>query len=572
MIQENYFTENKDVLLHFHSLIDWEEIINEYENGFSDHQEYLRSKESNLEMAPSTHKEARDYYNEILTSYGELTGLEVSQEAAHFDKEGLTFKDGIVTHPKKMEELVMKFYSAGLVPVAIQRKYGGLGLPHTVKALLTELLYRADTSFTVAVSSVNLAAIIQDIAGEEQKQRIIPKLLRDKYSMTMGLSEPNYGSDLPSVTTKAELIDGKWYLTGTKRFQTMACGINGNPSATLCLARTGKPGGGARGLSFFFVDGKDYSIAGIEKKMGIKASATCEVVYEKSPAELLGTEGYGLTRYVMGMLNGARMSVAAEGVGVSTAAYREALKFASERIQFGKPIKELAPVKRMLDRMEREISAMRNLMLEGARTVDLYSWKSLRQKNSDSPLGEEEKIKFWNGVSTVITPLGKFYNAEIANSLCYDAIQIFGGSGFCEEYDVARFYRDIRIASIWDGTSQIQVNAAIGGIVLGLHGSGVFGQYLKTELNSFSASPELKQIFSDTESIVSLYKKFPTSEEKEYYSRDVVMSTCRLLIGILFEKQETKIPSNEKESRIKMRKDYNKESLAELSAIKIRLS
>lgn len=572
MIQENYFTRNEELQLHFSSLINWDEIIHEYEQGFSDSQEYKKSNNPKLEMAPSNLEEAIEFYREILDSVGDLTGNEVSQEASNFDKEGLSFQKGAVTHPKKMEELYLKFHEAGLVPISIMRKYGGLGVPHVVKVLISELLFRADTSFTVSVSSVNLAAIIQDIATEEQKSRIIPKLIQEKYSMTMGLSEPNYGSDLPSVATKAELIDGKWYITGTKRFQTMACGINGMPAATLCLARTGKPGGGARGLSFFFVDGKNYSIAGIEKKMGIKASATCEVVYEKAEAELLGTEGYGLTRYVMGMLNGARMSVACEGVGVSTAAYKESEKFAQERIQFGKPIKEMPAVRRMLDRMEREIAAMRNLMIEAARTIDLYSWKQMRDHTDKKDPSTLEQIKYWNGISTVITPMVKFYNAEIANSICYDAIQIFGGSGFCEEYDVARLYRDIRIASIWDGTSQIQVNAAIGGITLGLHSKGVFGQYLKKEMQLIQASVELKQIQELTESIVTLYKNLPTSEEKEYVARDVVQSACRLLNGLLFEKQEERIKGEILEKRIKLRKDYNKDSLAELTGIKIKMS
>ena len=571
MIQENYFTENQDILLHFNSLIDWNEIVTEYEQDFEEAKEYKKNQNPLYEMSPSSTEEAQEFYREILNSYGELSGLEVSQEAGEFDKVGLKFQDGKVTHPKKMEELVLKFSEAGLIPVTILRKYGGLGLPHTVKALLTEILFRADTSFTVAVSSVNLVSILQNIATEEQKQRIIPRVIKENYSMTMGLSEPNYGSDLPSVTTKAELVDGKWYLTGTKRFQTMACGINGLPSATLCLARTGKPGGGARGLSFFFVESKDYAIAGIEKKMGIKASATCEVVYERSPAELLGEEGYGLTRYVMGMLNGARMSVACEGVGVSTAAYRECIKYATERIQFGKPIIQLPAIRRILDKMEREIAAMRNLMLEGARSVDMYSWKNLRSNHFESKLKEDEPSKYWNGVSAVITPLAKYYNAEVANSICYDAIQVFGGAGFCEDYDISSLYRDIRIASIWDGTSQIQVNAAIGGIVVGIHGTGVFGQYLTKEMSRFRASEQLLEIYNLVKKIVSKFKNLSSSEEKEYYSRDVVQCTSRLLNGLLFERQENKVPESFREKRIKLRKDYNLDSLSELAGINIRL-
>lgn len=257
----------------------------------------------------------------------------------------------------------------------------------------------------------------------------------------------------------------------------MACGLNGDPAAILCLARTGSPTSGAKGLSFFLVDSKHYEIAGLEKKMGLKTSATCEVVLDKSPAELLGQQGYGLTRYVMGMLNGARMSVAAQGVGIATAAYEEARKYASERTQFAKTLEKIPVIHNILNRMQREIAGMRSLMLEAARTVDLYAWRSLRGKSEgrdEKELRKDSHIQFWNSISSTITPLAKYYNAEMANTICYDAIQIFGGAGFCEDYEVARLYRDVRIATIWDGTSQIQVNAAIGAVQTGLSGKGRF--------------------------------------------------------------------------------------------------
>ncbi|MCB1177536.1 MAG: acyl-CoA dehydrogenase family protein [Leptospiraceae bacterium] len=576
MIKDNYFTDNKDMLLHFNELIDWEEIVKEYEGDYLEAKEYQKTGKQELEMAPSSVEEAIDYYKEILNSYGDLAGNEVSPHVASFDSEGLKYENGKVTHPEKMAELVNVFHDAGLPPAGFLRKYGGLGLPHVVKGLLLEIMYRCDTSFAIAMGSVVLASILQDICDEEQKQRILPKLIKERYSVTMGLSEPDFGSDLASVKTKAEKRDGKWYITGTKRFQTVACGINGAPSATLCLARTGSPTSGAKGLSFFLVDGKDYEIAGIEKKMGIKASATCEVVMNDAPAELLGKEGYGLTRYVMGMLNGARMSVGSMGAGMSTASYFESLKYATERVQFGKPLKEIPAVKRMLDRMEREIAGMRNLLIEGARTVDLYSWRNLRGKDEgidEKTLRRDPHILFWNTVSSAMTPLAKYYNAETANSLCYDAIQIFGGSGFCEDYDVARIYRDVRIASIWDGTSQIQVNAAIGPVVVGINGTGPFGEYLKQKIDGITPSAELTELYSGVKKLVEYYKGLPDSKTKEYYSVDVVHNVSRFLIGLLFEEQEKKIKSTETLAHRKiMREDFNVDSLGQIDAAIRKLS
>jgi alkylation response protein AidB-like acyl-CoA dehydrogenase len=567
MIQNNYFSDNEDIQLHFSTLIPWEEIIQECEDNFSDYQEYQKTGNPNLEMSPSNTAECLDIYKQVLSSYGNFSGMEVSQLARSFDAEGLKFENGKVIHPKKMEELVHKFHNAGIVPIAFHRKYGGLGLPHTIKTLVLEIANRADTSFTIAVGSMSLAAILQDIASEEQKMRILSKIVREKYSVTMGLTEPDFGSDLPSVRTTATLKEGKWYINGTKRFQTMACGVNGLPAAILCLARTGKDTGGAKGLSFFWVESKDYEVVGIEKKMGIKASATCEVIFENSPAELLGEQGYGLTRYVMGMLNGARMSVASEGLGVATAAYQEAKKYASERIQFGKPLDAIPAVKRMLDKMEREIASMRCLALEGARTVDMYHWRTLRAKEQgtdEKKLRQDDHVRYWNSVSTVITPLAKYYNAEMANKVCYDAIQVFGGSGFCEDFDVARFYRDIRIATIWDGTSQIQVNAAIGGIVNGFMGNGAFGEYISNEMKTFSPSPELQEILQQVKTLVTDYKALPTSQLKDTYSVEVVHATVRLLNGILLERTETKLKAEQKEYRKKLRQEYNIESQSQI--------
>lgn len=267
MIQNNYFLTNEDLKEHFYELIDWNEIVPIYENNYSDAKLYESTQNTKLEMAPSNPDEATSYYEEILKSCGEISGMYVSQVASVVDAKGLKFENGEVIHPQEMVDVIQMYHDAGLGPAAFKRKYGGLGVPSIIKAMIAELMYRSDSSITIAVGSMGLAAILEVCASEEMKNEWIPKLISGNYTVTMGLSEPDFGSDLPNITTKAIQKDDGWYLSGTKRFQTVACGVNGGPGITLTLARTGSPESGARGLSFFIVENKDYSIQGIEKNL-----------------------------------------------------------------------------------------------------------------------------------------------------------------------------------------------------------------------------------------------------------------------------------------------------------------
>ncbi|MCB1318510.1 MAG: acyl-CoA dehydrogenase family protein, partial [Leptospiraceae bacterium] len=264
MIKSNYFTDNEDLQLHVDRFIDWNELVELYEDGFKDAQEYERTGNERLAYAPSNVSEAVEYYKEIFNGYGDLAGNEVSQIAQDMDARGLEFQDGKVIYPEEIEAIYHKFHDAGLAATNYKRKYGGLGLPQVAKAISHEILYRADSSIGIALACVNLAAILEVYADEDMRNTWIPRLIEGKYTVTMGLTEPDYGSDLPAVKTKAEQIDGKWYLTGVKRFQTMACGMNGSPGVILALARTGDSDSGARGLSFFLVESKNYEVLGIE--------------------------------------------------------------------------------------------------------------------------------------------------------------------------------------------------------------------------------------------------------------------------------------------------------------------
>ena len=562
MILSNYFADNTDLQQHFNEIVDWNEIIGTYENSFADAAEFKKSGNPRLEMAPASHEEALQYYKEILQSAGEIAGKHVSQAARDIDREGLKFENGNVTHPQKMIDVIQKYREAGLPPIAFRRQYGGLGLPSVVKAFASELMYRADTSTTIAMGSMGLAGILEKHASEEAKQKWIPKLIGENYCVAMGLSEPDFGSDLPSVRTKAVQRDGKWYLTGTKRFQTVACGLNGGPAIMLALARTGEGSTGAKGLSFFIVERKDYKITGIEKKLGLKASATCEVALEDSPGELVGKEGYGLVRYVIGMLNGARMGIAAQGVGISTAAYMEAKKYAAERIQFGKPIAEIPAVARMLSRMEREIAAMRCLMIEGASIVDRYQCPEF-----NGTAGEESK--FWEKIANTITPISKYYNSEMCNELVDDALQVFGGSGYTEDYDLARLYRDARITNIYDGTTQIQVNAAIGGLIAGMAPSGQWRQYLDTLTKLVGKNETIAGIRAKFEEVVEAWRSFEDRSLKEGMSFEVVESAARLVNSLLLEKAALR--SKDPEGRKNLNQEYHIDSLAIVTGNAIRL-
>ncbi|MBN8221086.1 MAG: acyl-CoA dehydrogenase family protein [Spirochaetes bacterium] len=562
MIQSNYFTDNADLQEHFNGIVDWTEIVSVYENGFADAAEFKKSGNPRLEMAPASVEDAVQYYREILQSAGEIAGKHVAQVARDIDREGLKFENGNVIHPQKMMDAIQKYREAGLPPIAFRRKYGGLGIPGVVKAFASELMYRADTSTTIAMGSMGLAGILEKHASEEAKQKWIPKLISENYCVAMGLSEPDFGSDLPSIRTKAVQRDGKWYLTGTKRFQTVACGLNGGPAIMLALARTGEGSTGAKGLSFFIVERKDYKITGIEKKLGLKASATCEVALEDSPGELVGKEGYGLVRYVIGMLNGARMGIAAQGVGISTAAYMEAKKYAAERIQFGKPIAEIPAVARMLSRMEREIAAMRSLMIEGASIVDRYQCAEFNGKVTD-------ESKFWEKIANTITPISKYYNSEMCNELVDDALQVFGGSGYTEDYDLARLYRDARITNIYDGTTQIQVNAAIGGVIAGMAPSGQWRQYLDALTKRIGKNEAIAEIRVKFEEVVESWRKFEAREVKEGMSFEVVESAARLVNSLLLEKAALR--AKNPEARKKMNHDYHIDSLAIVTGNGIRL-
>lgn len=572
MIQNNYFTENDDLQLYYNHLVDWDEIVHACEGeDFADAKIYAETNNERLAMAPNTVEEAKEFYQTILESVGELAGTEVAPRAQQMDWTGLKFADGKVTFPKEMIECYDMFKDAGLIPFSVKRGYGGLGLPASTVAMHSELTGRADTAFNMTLGLLNLAKTIVRYGSEEQKEKFAVKMAAGEYLGAMALTEPNYGSDLRNVKTRAvKQADGSYRLTGSKRFISQGCGLGEYPCVILTLARTEE--GGARGLSLFIVKSTDVEIGGVEKKMGIHASPTCEVIYDNSPGEIIGEEGYGLTRYTLAMMNDARCAVAALGVGVAAAGYYEAKKYASEREQFGVTIDQLPAVKRMLDRMEREIMAMRLITGEGARAVDKYLHKSMRIEKkmglaaSEREIKKDKDIRYWERLASLFTPLSKMYSSEMGIVIASDAVQIHGGAGYTEEYDVARIYRDARINTIYEGTTQLQVVGAIGHIIAGMAPRGNFRVYFEAELSNFTPSNSLTEQWRMFEEAVDVYKSIEDGQTRDSVAFEVVNMATRLMCGMLYERAATRVEGANKERIVSLTEEYHVDSMAIMHA------
>lgn len=574
MIENNYFLENQDLQENFQFIIDWKEIINGFEDDFTDHKIFQKNRDESLSMAPGSYDEALEYYKSILESGGEIAGRQIASIAKDMDVEGLKYSSGKVTFPEVMIKGIEQVKNSGILPYSIGRKHGGLGVPATIQCMMLELFSRADGSFAISLGCLNLAETIERFGSKEMVDEYVPKMANGEIFGAMALTEPNYGSDLPNLQTKAiKDENGIWKLTGTKRFITHGCGFANIPAVILTLARTGTPTSGARGLSFFLVKSSDVFIAGIEKKMGLHCSPTCEVVYENTPGILIGEEGYGLVRYSMAMMNGARLSIAAQAMGIATAAYMEAKKYASEREQFGKTIQNIPAVRKMLSFMDREIAGMRAILLEASRSIDLYHWKSERmkeQKIEERVIKKDETIRKWEKLANLFTPLSKYYITEIANKIAYDALQIHGGAGFTYDYDISRIYRDVRITNIYEGTTQLQVVAAIGGIVSGMSSKGHLRQYFEEEFSKIGGGSTLLNENKDSlEKIVESYSSIENSSLRDEVAFEVVQSTARVLIGLLLEKGVSKLNGETKKKREILSRDYNLESKAILLSNRI---
>ncbi|MBV6493837.1 MAG: Crotonobetainyl-CoA dehydrogenase [Turneriella sp.] len=539
MIQNNYYDTNADLLFNIDNFIDWETLIPLKEEGFKDAEEFKKTSNKDLEFAPSNTAEALENYKAVWQQTGEIAGIEVAGAAKAMDKTGLKFSNGKVTFPPDMIRLVDLFIQSGLLGYSMHRHHGGLGMNLTASSVVMELISRADSAFGIALGCFNLAEVIERYGSEKMSAEWVPKMAAGDVTGAMALTEPNYGSDLSRVMTRAEKgEDGTWRLNGTKRFITHGCGLGDRPSVILTLARSG--GAGAKGLSFFLVHSSQIQVARIEEKMGLHISPTCEIVFENSKAELIGEEGLGLVRYALGMMNGARMGIAVQSLGVAQAAHAEGVKYASERVQFGATIDKLEAVKRIIDDNEAYVQAMRALVYRSCAIVDHFdglSNKLLKEGNDERAVRKNENVVRLDKLAKLLTPTAKLFCSEYANFVAYHSLQIFGGSGYTEEYDIAKLYRDARISTIYEGTTQLQAVAAIGGIVEGLREGGFLLTHLRSEVEKLSDAEKKKALGEDIEALAQLVPIYKAHAHKEAISIDMVTAFAHVYTSLLLAEQ-----------------------------------
>ncbi|MBD5214691.1 MAG: acyl-CoA dehydrogenase [Bacteroidales bacterium] len=453
----NFYTDNPDLKNHLsHPLM--EKIVALKERNYTDAEKF--------DYAPVDYADAMDNYDKVLEIVGDICGGKIAENAEGVDHQGASCSDGHAHYADGTVENLDLCRKAGLMGMAMPRRLGGLNFPITPYIMAADIVSRADTGFENLWGLQDCAETIYEFGSEEQKQKYITRVCQGE-TMSMDLTEPDAGSDLQSVMLKAtEQPDGTWRLNGVKRFIT-----NGDSDIHLVLARSEDGTKDGRGLSMFIYDKRDggVTVRRIENKMGIKGSPTCELVYKNAKAELCGSRRMGLIKYVMALMNGARLGIAAQSVGVSEIAYREALAYAKERQQFGKPIIEFPAVYEMLSVMKAKLDASRCLLYETARYVDLY--KAYEDVEKERKLTPEEKaeLKVYRKYADACTPLAKGLSSEYCNQNAYDCIQIHGGSGFMKDYACERVYRDARITSIYEGTTQLQVVAAIRHVTTGTY-------------------------------------------------------------------------------------------------------
>ncbi|MFZ0389469.1 MAG: acyl-CoA dehydrogenase family protein [Calditrichia bacterium] len=453
----NFFTENKDLQFQFEHL-QLEEITAILENDYRDAKQY--------DDAPRDYADALDNYGKVLEIVGDIAGNYIAPRAAGVDEAGSSFQDDTVIYAPGTQEALERLSQAELMGITLPRKFGGLNFPHTVYMMAIEMISRADASLMNLFGLQDIGETIHKFGSEEQQAEFLPGFARGEFTGAMALTEPDAGSDLQAVKLHAwQNEEGQWFLRGVKRFIT-----NGNGNVLLVLARSEAGTKDGRGLSLYVCYGDEtVKVRRIENKLGIHGSPTCELVFNDTPAQLIGKRKFGLIKYVMDLMNGARLGVSAQALGISQASYEAALVYARTREQFGQPIYNIPVVANMLVDMRVRLESNRSLLYATAKWVDLrdkLETKISRLKAEGRDFQQENaRVKEANKVAALLTPLTKYVLTESANQIAYDSLQIHGGAGYMKEFTVERLARDARITNIYEGTSQMQVVAAMGGVV-----------------------------------------------------------------------------------------------------------
>ena len=486
----NFYTDTPELKFHLnHPLM--KRIVELKERNYSDKDKY--------DYAPVDFEDAMDNYDKVLEIVGEICGDIIAPNAEGVDHEGPQVINNRVKYASGTTANLDATRKAGLMGMAMPRRYQGLNFPIVPYIMAADIVSRSDAGFENLWGLQDCAETLYEFGSEDQRERYLPRVCNGE-TMSMDLTEPDAGSDLQSVMLKATYSekDGCWLLNGVKRFIT-----NGDADIHLVLARSEEGTKDGRGLSMFIYDKRNggVNVRRIENKMGIKGSPTCELVFKNAKAELCGDRKLGLIKYVMALMNGARLGIAAQSVGLSQAAYNEAISYAKDRVQFGKAIIEFPAVEEILSNMKAKLDASRSLLYETARFVDVY--KALEDVQRERKLTPDERmeLKKYSKLADAFTPLAKGLSSEYANQNAYDAIQIHGGSGFMKDYTCERLYRDARITSIYEGTTQLQVVAAIRHVTT--------GTYL-SQMRAYEqqpVTPELEDIKKRLIALTDLYEK-----------------------------------------------------------------
>ena len=490
--------------------------------------------------APVNYDDAIENYKRLLDITGDVAANILEPNSESVDLEGPHLEDGRMIYASKTYENLDATRKAGLWGISMPRRFGGLNVPNTVFSMLSEVIAAADAGFQNVWSLQSCIDTLYEFGSKEQQEKYIPRISEGE-TMSMDLTEPDAGSDLQRVMLKAtQDADGTWRLNGVKRFIT-----NGDSDLHLVLARSEEDTHDGRGLSMFIYDKRDggVTVRHIEHKLGIHGSPTCELVFKNAKCELCGERRLGLIKYVMSLMNGARLGIAAQSVGVEQEAYNEGLAYAKEREQFGKKIIPFPAVYDMLSRMKAKLDAGRSLLYMTARYVDIY--KALEDISRERKLTPEERkeMKQYSRLADAFTPLAKGMNSEYANQNAYDAISIHGGSGFIMEYKCQRLYRDARIFSIYEGTTQLQVVAAVRYIT-----NGTYLNIIKEMLLN-DVADELRPLKERVAKMVDLYaeavekvKASSNQAEHDFLARRLYNMTGDIIMSLLILTDATKAP------------------------------
>ena len=527
----NYYSDHPEIEFHLnHPLM--KRVVDLKERNYAEKDQF--------EDAPVNYEDAIENYKRLLDITGDVAANIIEPNSEDVDLEGPHLENGRMIYASKTFENLEATRKAGLWGLSMPRRYGGLNLPNAIFSMASEIIAAADAGFQNIWSLQSCIDTLYEFGSEEQRQKYIPRICAGE-TMSMDLTEPDAGSDLQRVMLKAtQDEDGTWRLNGVKRFIT-----NGDSDIHLVLARSEEGTKDGRGLSMFIYDKRDggVTVRHIEHKLGIHGSPTCELVYKNAKAELCGNTRLGLIKYVMALMNGARLGIAAQSVGVEQEAYNEGLAYAKERAQFGEKIINFPAVYDMLSRMKAKLDAGRSLLYCCARYVDIY--KALEDIARDTKLTPEERqeMKKYTRLADAFTPLAKGMNSEYANQNAYDAISIHGGSGFIMEYKCQRLFRDARIFSIYEGTTQLQVVAAIRYITNGTYLS-IIKEMLENEV-----SDDLKPLKERVAKLVDLYeaainkvKEANDQAVHDFLARRLYNMTGDIVMSLLILDDATKAP------------------------------